>query len=254
VQSGEATGRRAAFVTGASYGLGAAIAVGLAQDGYDLAVSATRLENLAAVIAQIEAAGARAVPVLLDLRAAADSDRVATAVTNALGEIDLLVNNAAATVRKAAVEVTRDEWQTVMETNVTGTFFLTQAFGHRWIAQRRAASVVSLASTHGIVALQDCSVYGISKAAIIHMTKMLAIEWAPHGIRLNAVAPGTVETPLRAARLADPALRAAMLARVPLRRFAGVGEVAGAVRYLASAQAAYITGQTLVIDGGLTAY
>jgi NAD(P)-dependent dehydrogenase (short-subunit alcohol dehydrogenase family) len=248
-------GRRVAFVTGASQGLGAAIAMGLARDGYDVAVSARRAEKLAEVVGQIEAAGARAVPVALDLSSHASIEEAMAAVIDACGPLDVLVNNAGVTLRRPAEEVTPAEWDAVMSVNLTGTFFMSQQMGRHLVASQRTGCVISMASTHGLLGFAQRSAYGISKAAIIHMTKMLAIEWAVHGIRVNAIAPGTVETPSRAAFFAaDPKARNAMLERVPLKKFATPAEVAAAVCYLASPQASYITGQTLVLDGGLTAY
>ena len=246
---------RAAFVTGASQGIGAEIALGLARDGFDVAVTATRIERLADVVAELEAAGARVLPVALDLRSQSSIERAMAEVITALGRVDVLVNNAGVTLRRAAVEVTPDEWQAVIQTNVTGTFFLSREMGRHLIDSRRPGCIISMASTHGVVGFAQRSVYGISKAAIIQMTRMLAIEWAEHGIRVNAIAPGTVETPSRAAFFAaEPGARDTMLNRIPLRRFATAAEVAGTVSYLASPQAAYVTGQTLFLDGGLTAY
>jgi NAD(P)-dependent dehydrogenase (short-subunit alcohol dehydrogenase family) len=247
--------RRVAFVTGASQGLGTAIAVGLACDGYDVAVSSKRLERLAEVARQIEAAGARPVPVALDLSSHSSIEEAMAAVIDACGPLDVLVNNAGVTLRRPAEEVTPAEWNAVMSVNLTGTFFMSQQMGRHLVASKRTGCIISLASTHGLVGFAQRSAYGISKAAIIHMTKMLAIEWAKHGIRVNAIAPGTVETPSRAAFFAaDPKARDAMVERVPLKKFATPEEVAAAVCYLASAQASYITGHTLILDGGLTAY
>ena len=246
---------RTAFVTGASQGIGAEIALGLARDGFDVAVTATRIENLAPVVAQFAAMGARVAPVALDLRSQSSIEQAVAGAIKALGRLDVLVNNAGVTLRRAAMEVTPDEWQAVIQTNVTGTFFLSREMGRHLIGSRRPGCIISVASTHGVVGFAQRSVYGISKAAIIQMTRMLAIEWAEHGIRVNAIAPGTVETPSRAAFFAnDTVARDTMLNRIPLRRFATAGEVAGAVCYLASPQAAYVTGQTLLLDGGLTAY
>jgi NAD(P)-dependent dehydrogenase (short-subunit alcohol dehydrogenase family) len=247
--------RKTALVTGASYGVGAATALALAGAGYDVAVSATRADNLRDIVAKLAAAGTRAVPVVFDLRAQ-DSIACAFAETlSAFGSLDLLVNNAGVNLRKRAVEVTPDEWDTVMDTNVAGTFFLTQQAGRHWIASGRPGCVVNIASTHGLVGAAERSTYGISKAAIIHMTKMLAIEWAAHAIRVNAIAPGRLQTdsPSRAGTGSDPAYLAAMLKRIPLHRLATAEEVAAAVCYLASPAAASVTGHTLVIDGGLTA-
>jgi NAD(P)-dependent dehydrogenase (short-subunit alcohol dehydrogenase family) len=142
-----------------------------------------------------------------------------------------------------------------MSINLKGTFFMSQLMGRHLVAGKRPGCVINLASAHGLLGYPQRSAYGISKAGIMQMTRMLAIEWAEHGIRVNAVAPGTVDTPSRAEYFAaNPDAKKAMTDRIPFRRFATTDEVAAAVRYLASAQASYITGQTLVLDGGLTAY
>ena len=141
-----------------------------------------------------------------------------------------------------------------MNTNLKGTFFLSQQFGRHCVEHGAGGCIVSLASTHGVIGIANRSVYGISKAGVAHMTKMLAIEWADHDIRVNAIAPTTVLTPSREKMLSDPKARAAMLARMPTRRFATMEEISAAVLYLASPAAASITGHTLLVDGGLTAY
>ncbi len=246
--------RRSALVTGASYGVGAATALTLALDGFDVAITATKIENLAGTVKSLQETGARAVPVALDLRDDASiASAFATAVAG-LGRLDVLVNNAGNVLRQRATQVTRDEWDAVMSVNVRGAFFLTQQFGRYLIAARRGGCVVNIASTHGLVGAVECSTYGISKASIIHMTKMLAVEWAEHAIRVNAVAPGRLNTssPARAETGSDPAYMAAMLQRIPLHRLATPEEVAAAVCWLASPAAASVTGHALVIDGGLT--
>ena len=246
--------RRAALVTGASQGIGAAVAVTLARDGYDVALSSTRPDKLAEVISKIEAAGAQAVPVALDVREPESIERAMAEVLGSCGSLDVLVNNAGVPLTKAALEVTAAEWTSVLDVNLKGAFFMSQHMGRHLIRTGRAGSIVSIASTHGLVALAQRSAYGIAKAAVIHMTRMLAIEWAEHGIRVNAVAPGRIDTPSRAGSLAKPGYREAALGRIPLRRFGTAEEVAAAVSYLVSPAAAYVTGQTLVLDGGLTAY
>jgi NAD(P)-dependent dehydrogenase (short-subunit alcohol dehydrogenase family) len=242
-----------AFVTGASYGVGAATALALARAGFDIAVSATRLENLADTMDKLELVNVRAVPVVLDLRAPDTIEAAFAEVTAAFGGLDVLVNNAGAMAQKAAVDVTQADWDEVFTTNVTGPYFLSQRFGRELIERGRPGVLINIASTHGIVGAAGRSTYGISKAAVIHMTKMLAIEWAEHGIRVNAVAPGRLDTPSpsRADTLSDPAYMQAMLKRIPLHRLATADEVAAAVCYLASPGAASITGHTLVLDGGL---
>ena len=250
----QAHSKRTAFVTGASYGVGAATALALAHEGYDIAISATRAENLKPILAQLEATKSRAVPIVLDLRSEPSIERAMAKVLAELGELDLLVNNAAATLRKLAVDVSWAEWDAVFTPNVTGTFFLTQRVGRHLISTGRPGCVVNIVSTHGLVGAPSQSTYGISKAAVIHMTKMLAIEWGQHRIRINAIAPGRLDTPspARALRTNDQAYMQAMLQRIPLHRLATVEEVAAAVVYLASTRAASITGHTLVLDGALT--
>jgi 2-deoxy-D-gluconate 3-dehydrogenase len=247
--------RRTAFVTGAAYGIGAASALALARDGCDVAVSELRPDDLAETVEAILAAGARAVPVTLDLRSLSSIERAMAEVLAAVGELDALVNNAGVPLTRPAVEATEAEWDEVIDVNLKGTFFLSQQMGRHLIGSGRPGCIVSIASTHGVIGLAGRSIYGISKAGVSQMTRMLAIEWAGHGIRVNAVAPGTVETRSRAAVFAaNPQRRKLMLNRIPLGRFGTAAEMAAAVCYLASPQAAYITGQTILLDGGLTAY
>jgi len=248
------TVKRVAFVTGASQGIGAAIALGLARDGFDVAVSSTRPERLSDTLAGLSAAGANAVPVALDVRSPESIENAMAQVLGAYGHVEVLVNNAGVPLKKPALEVTAADWDTVIGVNLTGTFFMSQQMGRHLVKSGRPGCIINVASTHGLVALDGRSTYGIAKAAIIHMTRMLAIEWADHGIRVNAIAPGRVLTESRSGSFNDPGYREEMLSRIPLKRFGSPGEVAGAVCYLASPQAAYITGQTLVLDGGLTAY
>jgi len=247
-------GRRVALVTGASYGVGAAIAKALAWDGMDVALTATKIQNLGATLTEIAAAGKHAVPVELDLRSQAKIESAVAAVIEKLGQIDVLVNNASTNLRRLATDVTRDEWDNVIGTNLTGSFFLTQRVGRHLIARRASGIIVTVSSTHALVGAAERSIYGISKAALIQMTRMLAIEWAEHGIRVNAVAPGRLDTssPSRAETWSDKRYMEAMLKRIPLHRLATAAEVADVVAFLASPSAASITGQTIVIDGGLT--
>jgi NAD(P)-dependent dehydrogenase (short-subunit alcohol dehydrogenase family) len=249
------TTRRVALVTGASQGLGAAIALRLARDGYDLVVTDLSQPPLADIVGRLEVLGARALSVALDIRSQPSVESAFAHALDAFGRIDVLVNNAGVTQRRYAVDVTREEWQGVIDVNLTGTFFMSQQLAKHCIAEKREGCIVSLASTHGVVALAERATYGITKGAIIHMTRMLAFEWATHGIRVNAIAPGTIETPTRAAYFAEnPGAREAMLKRVPVGKFGTEGDVAGAVSFLAGPDSGFVTGQTLLIDGGLTTY
>lgn len=247
------TRRRTALVTGASQGLGAAIAIALARDGFDVAVSSTRPGSLAETVRSVESAGGRAFGVALDLSDVSGVERAMNEAIAALGPLDVLVNNAGITIRKHALEVTPEEWDPILAVNLKGAFFLSQQMGRHLVADRRPGCIVNIASTHGLIAYAQRSVYGIAKAGLIQMTRMLAVEWAEHGIRVNAIAPGTVNTPSREAHFsADPRAREAIVSRVPLGRFARMEEVAAAVCYLVSPGADYVTGHTLVLDGGLT--
>ena len=249
----ERSERRAALVTGASYGIGGATAVGLAEDGFDVAVTDLRTGDLSDTIAKIAALGLRAVPIALDVRLQESVEQAFRQALAAFGRLDVLVNNAGVpSPGKPAVDLTRSEWETIQAVNLTGVFFMTQQIGRYLIAAQRPGAIVSVASTHGIVGFAGASAYGIAKAGVSHMTKMLAIEWAPHGICVNAIAPGTTETKSRAPRLAIPEHRERMLSRIPLGRFGIAEEMAAAIRYLVSPQASYVTGHTLVLDGGLT--
>ena len=245
---------RRALVTGTSTGLGRAIALALARDGYALAVTELKVDWLDDLLAHPDMTGRKVVPVALDLRVEASIREAYAQARSALGGIDLLVNNAGRALVKPVTEVTWDDWDDIIDTNLKGAYFLAQEFARDCLAAQRPGAIVSLASTHGMTGLENRSVYGISKGGIIQMTRMLAIEWARHGIRVNALAPTTVLTPSREKLLSDPARREAMLARIPTGRFATEDEIAAAVIYLASPAAASITGHTLPIDGGLTAY
>src|SRR3954470_1038055 len=247
--------KKTAFVTGASYGVGAATALALARRGFDVAVSATRAENLDGTVAQLEALGVQPVVLVLDLGSPSSIERAMADVASAFGRLDLLVNNAGSNLRKLAVDVTWADWDAVMASNLRGAFFLSQQLGRRLIAAGRPGDIVNISSTHGLVGAAERSTYGITKAALIQMTRMLAVEWGMHGIRVNAVAPGRLETasPSRAKSGTDPKYMQAMLDRIPLHRLTTAEEVAAAVSYLASPQAAAVTGQVLVLDGGLTA-
>ena len=244
---------RTALVTGASTGLGLAIAIGMARAGYDLAVSARDAARLGELLAQPDIKARNLVPLVLDLREEASINQAFEKAASALGSIDVLVNNAARALIKPVVDVTWAEWNDVVDTNLRGSFFLAQLFARHCIAGKRGGAIVNLSSTHGQTGIAGRAVYGITKGGLNQMTRMMAIEWAEHDIRVNAVAPTTVVTPSRAVALSNPVRRQQMLSRIPLGRFPEPEEIAAAVLYLASPAAASITGHVLLLDGGLTA-
>jgi NAD(P)-dependent dehydrogenase (short-subunit alcohol dehydrogenase family) len=243
-----------ALVTGAAGGLGAAIALGLARDGFDIAVTSRNAERLGTTVSKIKAMGRRVVPITLELRSASSAEQAVAGAIEALSGLDVLVNNAGITARTPAVDIKLEEWEDVMRVNATGALLMSQQIARHLLATKREGCIINIASTHGLIGFPQRLSYGTSKGALVQMTRMLAIEWAPNGIRVNAIAPGTVETPSRIEFFAaNPSTRDAMIRRVPVGRFANPDEVAGMVSYLASPAAAYVTGQTLILDGGLTA-
>jgi len=242
-----------ALITGTSAGLGRAIAVALAREGYDLALTELSAEALKDTSTEPEIRKRKIVAIALDLRSQDSIKAAFEKAARELGAIGLLVNNAGRALLKPVVDVTPAEWDDMMATNLKGAFFLSQLFGRACIAAKRPGAIVSIASTHGMTGIAGRSVYGISKAGLIQMTRMLAIEWAGHNIRVNSIAPTTVMTESRQQLLSDPDKRAAALARIPSGRFATPEEIAAAVVYLASEGAASVTGHTLPVDGGLMA-
>ncbi|QRZ16136.1 SDR family oxidoreductase (plasmid) [Paracoccus methylovorus] len=239
-----------ALVTGAAYGIGAASAVQLAKDGHDLVLFDLKTEMLDETAAAIRALGCQVECLTMDLRDDASIEAGIDAALATFGRVDVLVNNAGIPMRKPALEVTREDFNLVMDINLAGTFVMSRIFGDRLIAAGRPGVIVSIASTHGLHGVPESSTYGIAKAGVAHMTRMLAIEWAKHNIRVNAVAPGSTVTPTRTG-LSDPAKRDALMARFPLNRFGSPEDTAEAVSYLV--RAGFVTGHVLVVDGGLTA-
>jgi NAD(P)-dependent dehydrogenase (short-subunit alcohol dehydrogenase family) len=249
------TQNKAAFITGASYGIGQASAIALAQAGFDIIVTDLNTDSLTQTLEKVQSYGVKALALSLNITLQDSIDQALSKAFEAFPHLNTLVNNAGLpSLRKLAIDTTRLEWENIINTNLTGTFFMSTCFAKLLIQHQRPGSMIQLASTHGLVGFQGASAYGISKAGIIHLSKMLAIELAPHNIRVNSIAPGTTFTESRAPSLEDPVRKTEMLNRVPLGRFAQSEEIAGAVAYLASDLASFITGQTLTLDGGLTVY
>ena len=244
---------RVALVTGAARGLGRAIAVALAHAGADVALGLRSPEGAAEVVTAVEARGRRCLPLAMDVL---DLEQVRSAVqatASQLGRLDILVNNAGVAESNMAVDVTVDEFDRTVAVNLKGTFFASQAAARIMISQSYGR-IVNVSSQAGFVALPIESVYCMTKAGIAHLTKCLAVEWGPHGITVNGVAPTFIRTPGTDAALSDPAFERDVTERIAaLHRIGEPVEVAGAVVFLASAAASLITGETILIDGGWTA-
>jgi NAD(P)-dependent dehydrogenase (short-subunit alcohol dehydrogenase family) len=242
-----------ALVTGASKGLGRAISLALANAGADVALGLRDPASGNDLVREIEAMGRRALAVPMDVRRRDQIDAAIGAVVGVFGRLDIVVNNAGLGPSAPAEEVTEENFDLTIDVNVKGVFFVSQAAGRVMIRQGYGR-IVSLSSQAGFVALPGESVYCMSKAAVAHLTKCLAVEWGRHGITVNAVAPTFIRTPGTEADLADPAFEAEVIERVAaLHRIGEPMDVAGAVVFLASPAASLITGTTLLIDGGWTA-
>ncbi|WP_245631543.1 SDR family NAD(P)-dependent oxidoreductase [Curtobacterium ammoniigenes] len=242
-----------ALVTAASRGIGRASALDLARNGADIALGVRDVIGAHELIAEIEALGRRAIAVPMDVTDLAESRRAIDAVIAELGTIDILVNNAGGSIVEPAFDVTEDHFESVWSLTTRSTFFISQHAG-RHMRDNGGGAIVNIASQAGLVALPGESAYCTSKAAVLHMTKCLAIEWGQYGIRVNAVAPTFIETDGTAPALSDPDFRADTVERIAaLHRIGSPDEVAAAVTFLAGPGASLITGTTLTIDGGWTA-
>jgi len=241
-----------ALVTGAARGIGRACALALAQAGADVALGLRDARTGGPLVKEIEALGRRALPLQMDMTRLAEVRAAVEAAVAHFGRLDILVNNAGLAPENPAEDVREEDFDLTLAVNLKGTFFASQAAGRVMIRQKYGR-IVNLGSQAGFIALPTESVYCMTKAAISHLTKCLAVEWARHNITVNAVAPTFIRTPGTAECLANDAFRADVLSRIPLGRIGEPMEVAAAVLYLASPAAALVTGTTLLIDGGWTA-
>jgi NAD(P)-dependent dehydrogenase (short-subunit alcohol dehydrogenase family) len=242
-----------ALVTGAARGLGRAIALALADAGADVALGLRRVDSAPDLVADIEALGRRALAVQMDVTELAQIEAAVDAVVARFGRLDILVNNAGLGPPNPADQVTEADFDLTIAVNVKGVFFASQAAG-RVMLRQGSGRIVSLSSQAGFVALPTESVYCLSKAAVAHLTKCLAVEWGRHGITVNAVAPTFIRTPGTEKWLLDEAFVAETVERIAgVHRIGEPMDVAGAVVYLASPAASLVTGTTLMVDGGWTA-
>lgn len=242
-----------ALVTGAARGLGRAISLALAHAGADVALGLRDVITGRELASEIESTGRRALPLQMDMTRLADISAAVDHTVAHFGRLDILVNNAGVGPENVAENVRADDFDLTLAVNLKGTFFASQAAGRVMIRQQRGC-IVNMSSQAGFVALPTESIYCMTKAAIAHLTKCLALEWGKHNIRVNAVAPTFIRTPGTEPALADPAFRADVIERIAgLHRIGEPMEVAGTVVFLASPAASLITGHTILIDGGWTA-
>lgn len=242
-----------ALVTGAARGLGRAISLALAHAGADVALGLRDASAGSDLAAEIEAMGRRALALQMDVTHLDQISRAVDETVARLGRLDIMVNNAGLGPENPAEDVREEDFDLTMAVNVKGAFFASQAAGRVMIRQGYGR-IINLSSQAGFVALPTESIYCMSKAAVSHLTKCLAVEWGRHNITVNAVAPTFIATPGTEAALADPGFRADVLERIAgLHRVGEPMDVAGAVVFLASPAASLITGDTILVDGGWTA-
>lgn len=240
---------KVAFVTGASSGLGLHFAKTLARAGARVALAARRKDRLHAAAREIGEAGGHAMSVALDVIDPESIDAAVARVADTMGPIDILVNNSGVATAKPALETTPEDWDGVLDTNLRGAFLVARAVARHLVDRGHPGSIINIASVTAFRTAGQLSAYAASKAGLAHLTSVLALEWARYGIRVNAIAPGYIETDINRSFFASPAGEA-VIRRIPQRRLGKPEDLDGALMLLASDAGRYMTGTTITVDGG----
>ncbi|MBV8632489.1 MAG: glucose 1-dehydrogenase [Silvibacterium sp.] len=243
---------KCAVVVGGTSGLGRAISMGLADAGADVVASSRRGEEVDRMASEIEAAGRLSLRITVDVQDRASLQRLHDEVLRSFGRVDILVNCAGTTLRVPTLECSEHDWARVIDINLTGTLRACQIFGRTMIEQGYGR-IINIASLATMLAFCDVAAYGASKAGVGALTKSLAVEFAPHGVTVNAIAPGIFPTALNGELVLNTERGRELLMRTPMNRFGEADEIAGGAVYLASNAASFVTGEILVIDGGFMA-
>jgi NAD(P)-dependent dehydrogenase (short-subunit alcohol dehydrogenase family) len=242
---------KVAIVTGAGRGIGKAIAIGLAEAGADVALLSRTEEDLKETAAHVEQAGRKAYIIPADVTKRDEVKKAISQVVEEAGKIDVLVNNAGMNIRSRALEATDEEWQAIMDTNLKSAFMASQEAG-KYFKDQNGGRIINITSVGGHVALRTGVVYASTKAALIQMTKVLALEWGQYNVNINAIGPWYFRTPLTKTLLENEEYVNDILAVTPLKRIGELEEIVGPAVFFASDASNYITGQTLFVDGGMT--
>jgi NAD(P)-dependent dehydrogenase (short-subunit alcohol dehydrogenase family) len=243
---------KAAVVTGASRGLGRAIAVALAEAGADVALAARSKHDLEETARLVERAGRRAVVVPVDVASYAEVEALMGRTVRELGRLDVLVNNAGVARVAPLAEMTSEDWRFMLDVNLTGVFNGCRAAAPHLIAQK-SGKVINVASVLGQVGLPGYTIYGATKGGVIALTRALGVEWARHGVQVNAIAPGWFATDMTDPAFSDPRINERLTRDIPMRRIGRPEEIGPLAVYLASAASSFMTGQTIFLDGGHSA-